>query len=62
MAKGNSEFCGEHHRDKEAMLYQAQRDGEAEAFNHIMSDPNKADMALKKFKGGTIWLGGSGRN
>ena len=46
---GNSKFCKRHHRPAENIHYQAQRDGQLDAYNHAFSDEGKALVALEDF-------------
>lgn len=48
--KGNSDMCADHHKVKESIRYQAERDTEMKSFNEIFSDPFKAEMAINKFR------------
>ena len=55
-AKAHSRFCQDHHRDAEAIRYQAkqtkdpaQRKERMEAVEHALSDPAKAKLALEDF-------------
>ena len=48
--KSNSKFCQRHRSSYEPMRYQADKENDTEAFEHIMDDAVKAELALEDFQ------------